>query len=237
MAIASTNPATGELIQSFDALTADQIEEKLAAAAAAFRSYRTTTFAERAAWLRARSRHPRRRGRGTGPPRDAGDGQDARVRDRRGRQVREGLPVVRRAHRGHPRRPAASGRRREGVHPARAARSGPRDHAVELPVLAGVPVRRARADDRQRRAAQARVERPAVRAGDRGRPAQGRVPRRHVPDAPDRLEGRRRRSSRTAAFARSRSPAARPRAGPSAPPRAARSSPACWSWAAATRSS
>jgi succinate-semialdehyde dehydrogenase / glutarate-semialdehyde dehydrogenase len=53
MAIASTNPATGELIQAFDALTAEQIEEKLATAAATFRSYRATTFAERAAWLRS----------------------------------------------------------------------------------------------------------------------------------------------------------------------------------------
>jgi succinate-semialdehyde dehydrogenase/glutarate-semialdehyde dehydrogenase len=53
MAIASTNPATGELLQSFDALTAEQIEEKLAAAAGTFRSYRTTTFTERAGWLRA----------------------------------------------------------------------------------------------------------------------------------------------------------------------------------------
>jgi succinate-semialdehyde dehydrogenase/glutarate-semialdehyde dehydrogenase len=53
MAIASTNPATGELLQSFDALTEEQIEEKLAAAAAAFRTYRHTTFAERAGWLRA----------------------------------------------------------------------------------------------------------------------------------------------------------------------------------------
>jgi succinate-semialdehyde dehydrogenase/glutarate-semialdehyde dehydrogenase len=52
MAIASTNPATGELLQSFDALTEEQIDEKLATAAAAFRSYRTTTFAERAEWLR-----------------------------------------------------------------------------------------------------------------------------------------------------------------------------------------
>jgi len=52
MAIASTNPATGELLQSFDALTEAQIDEKLATAAAAFRSYRTTTFAERADWLR-----------------------------------------------------------------------------------------------------------------------------------------------------------------------------------------
>ena len=52
MAIASTNPATGELLQSFDALTEEQIDEKLATAAATFRSYRTTTFAERADWLR-----------------------------------------------------------------------------------------------------------------------------------------------------------------------------------------
>ena len=53
MAIASTNPATGELLQSFDALTEEQIEEKLSTAATAFRSYRRTTFAERAGWLRS----------------------------------------------------------------------------------------------------------------------------------------------------------------------------------------
>src|SRR5690349_4511801 len=52
MAIASTNPATGELIRSFDALTEEQVDEKLATAAEAFRSYRTTSFAERAGWLR-----------------------------------------------------------------------------------------------------------------------------------------------------------------------------------------
>src|SRR6188472_1776261 len=52
MAIASTNPATGELVQEFDALTTEQIDEKLATAAATFRTYRTTTFAERAGWLR-----------------------------------------------------------------------------------------------------------------------------------------------------------------------------------------
>ncbi len=51
MAIASTNPATGELLQSFDALTEAQVEERLQIAADAFRTYRATTFAERAAWL------------------------------------------------------------------------------------------------------------------------------------------------------------------------------------------
>ena len=52
MAIASTNPATGELIKAFDALTPERIEQKLQTAADTFRTYRTTTFAERAGWLR-----------------------------------------------------------------------------------------------------------------------------------------------------------------------------------------
>src|ERR1700742_3388416 len=53
MAIASTNPATGQQIKAFDALTEEQVEQKLQAAAEAFRTYRTTTFAERAGWLRS----------------------------------------------------------------------------------------------------------------------------------------------------------------------------------------
>jgi len=48
MAIASINPATGELLKSFEPLTDAQIEGKLKRAAAAFVKYRRTTFAERA---------------------------------------------------------------------------------------------------------------------------------------------------------------------------------------------
>ena len=48
MAIASTNPATGEVLKTFEPLTAAQIEQKLQLAAAAFRVHRKTTFAERA---------------------------------------------------------------------------------------------------------------------------------------------------------------------------------------------
>ena len=48
MAIASTNPATGQLLKSFEALTDAQIEGKLKRAAVAFGKYRRTTFAERA---------------------------------------------------------------------------------------------------------------------------------------------------------------------------------------------
>jgi succinate-semialdehyde dehydrogenase / glutarate-semialdehyde dehydrogenase len=52
MAIASTDPATGETVREFDELTDAQLEEKLAASAAAFRSYRRTALAERTGWLR-----------------------------------------------------------------------------------------------------------------------------------------------------------------------------------------
>jgi succinate-semialdehyde dehydrogenase/glutarate-semialdehyde dehydrogenase len=48
MAIATTNPATGEVVKNFEPLTGPQIEQKLQLAASAFRSHRQTTFAERA---------------------------------------------------------------------------------------------------------------------------------------------------------------------------------------------
>src|ERR1043166_8396904 len=51
--IASINPATGETLRTFQALSPEQIDEKLACAAAAFRTYRSTSLAERARWLEA----------------------------------------------------------------------------------------------------------------------------------------------------------------------------------------
>jgi succinate-semialdehyde dehydrogenase/glutarate-semialdehyde dehydrogenase len=53
MAIATTDPRTGQVLKTFDELTDDQLEEKLAKAAAAARTYRLTGFEERAGWLRA----------------------------------------------------------------------------------------------------------------------------------------------------------------------------------------
>jgi succinate-semialdehyde dehydrogenase/glutarate-semialdehyde dehydrogenase len=49
--IATVNPATGDCLATYDTLTESQLDEKLARAAAAFLSYRHTTFAERAAWM------------------------------------------------------------------------------------------------------------------------------------------------------------------------------------------
>jgi succinate-semialdehyde dehydrogenase/glutarate-semialdehyde dehydrogenase len=53
MGIATINPATGELVKAFDALTDEQLEDKLARAERAFRDYRLTDADERAGWLRA----------------------------------------------------------------------------------------------------------------------------------------------------------------------------------------
>ena len=53
MGIATINPATGELVKSFDPLTDEQLEDKLARADRAFRGYRRTGADERAGWLRA----------------------------------------------------------------------------------------------------------------------------------------------------------------------------------------
>ncbi len=48
MAIASVNPATGEVLKTFEPLTAAQIEAKLSLAAKTFQTFRKTTFADRA---------------------------------------------------------------------------------------------------------------------------------------------------------------------------------------------
>ena len=49
MAIATTNPATGEVLKTFEPLSDSEIEAKLALAATAFQKHRRTSFADRAA--------------------------------------------------------------------------------------------------------------------------------------------------------------------------------------------
>ena len=51
MAIATVNPATGELVKKFDALTDAQVDEKISKAAKSFQSFRKTSFADRARWM------------------------------------------------------------------------------------------------------------------------------------------------------------------------------------------
>jgi succinate-semialdehyde dehydrogenase / glutarate-semialdehyde dehydrogenase len=53
MAIATTDPRTGEVLRTFDELTDEQVEDRLARAAAAASTYRLTEHAKRAGWLRS----------------------------------------------------------------------------------------------------------------------------------------------------------------------------------------
>jgi succinate-semialdehyde dehydrogenase / glutarate-semialdehyde dehydrogenase len=51
MAIATINPATGEVVKTFTALTDAQVDEKIAKATKTFQTFRKTSFADRARWM------------------------------------------------------------------------------------------------------------------------------------------------------------------------------------------
>jgi succinate-semialdehyde dehydrogenase/glutarate-semialdehyde dehydrogenase len=53
MAIATINPATGETLKTYEPISDDMLEEKIARAATAFRKYRLTAVEDRVRWLRA----------------------------------------------------------------------------------------------------------------------------------------------------------------------------------------
>lgn len=52
MAIATINPATGETVKTFDEASDEEVEAALALASATFATYRRTSFAQRATWMR-----------------------------------------------------------------------------------------------------------------------------------------------------------------------------------------
>ena len=51
--IATTNPATGEVEKTFDALTDEEVDRRIARAAHTFASYRSTALEQRAEWMNA----------------------------------------------------------------------------------------------------------------------------------------------------------------------------------------
>jgi succinate-semialdehyde dehydrogenase / glutarate-semialdehyde dehydrogenase len=51
MAIATINPATGEVVKTFTALTDAQVDEKIAKAAKTFQTFRKTSFGDRTRWM------------------------------------------------------------------------------------------------------------------------------------------------------------------------------------------
>jgi succinate-semialdehyde dehydrogenase/glutarate-semialdehyde dehydrogenase len=50
--IATTNPATAEIVQTFEEMSEEEVERALTAAAASYASYRLTSFGARAGWMR-----------------------------------------------------------------------------------------------------------------------------------------------------------------------------------------
>ena len=184
MALKSINPATGETLATFDTLSPAAVEDKLQRAVAAFASWRQTAYADRARLLMRAAdileKESEQLGRlmtlEMGKP--LRPGVDEALKCARGCRyyAEHGATFLADEH--------VADRGARQLRPLRAARRRARHHAVELPVLAGLPLRRAGADGRQRRAAQARVERAAVRARDRGHLSPRRLSGRRLPDAP-----------------------------------------------------
>ena len=52
MPIATINPATNELVKTFTGLSDEQVDAKIAKAATTFQSYRKTSLADRARWMK-----------------------------------------------------------------------------------------------------------------------------------------------------------------------------------------
>ena len=201
MAITSTNPATGDVFRVFAELTDDQVDAKLAEAAPTFRYLPKHHLRPAFGLDGRRCRHPRGRGRDGRPSVDLGDGKDLVSARLETLKCAEGVPLLRRTRRRISGRRA--GRRRGGrshhrLRPVRAARPGACGHAVELPPLAGDPLRRPGTDGRQRRAAQARLQRPPDRPSScRTCSTRAGFPSGCLPDAAHRIGARSRPSSAT----------------------------------------
>ncbi len=148
--IRSINPATEDVLAEFQAATPQQIEETLGRAEATYHSWRKTGFGERAALMhRAAATLRAQKARWAGI-----------ITAEMGKPIVEAEAEVEKCAWNCEfyaenaarflRRSAGPNRPRElcAVHAAR-HRAG--DHAVELPLLAGVPLRGAGADGRERR--------------------------------------------------------------------------------------
>ena len=167
---AVTNPATGETLKTYETISDDALKAAIGRAHDAHGWGRDTSVEERAKVIaRVAELHNERRA-GAGRDHHARDGQADRAGPRRGGVQRRDLPVLRRQ------RGEAAGRRADrpargrglGVHPPLVGRPAARDHAVELPLLPGGPLRRPEPGGRQHDPAQARAAVPGVGGGDGG---------------------------------------------------------------------
>ena len=89
MSVQSVNPATGEILETIEEMSKTQIEQALARAHAAFLEWRTRPFAERARLMRGRRQGAARANKAElRHDHDPGDGQADHPGGSRGREVR-----------------------------------------------------------------------------------------------------------------------------------------------------
>ena len=153
--IRTTNPATGEVLRTFEPLTADEVDARLERAATTFRTYRTTTIEQRAAWMHAAADRLDADRASIAATMTTEMGKTLRSAEAEAAKCATAMRFYA-DHAGRiPGRRAARRPRRGGRQPGGralpAARRRPRRDALELPALAGRALRRARTDGRQRR--------------------------------------------------------------------------------------
>ena len=181
--MASINPATGKVMKEFEPHSDQEVERRLAARGRGLHGGPARAAAERAPLMRR-----------AGLILESEKGDLARLMTlEMGKPLRAAVQEVekcalachyyaRNAARFLADEAASSSATRSFVR-YRAAGAGAGGDAVELPLLAGVPVCRAGPDGRQRGPAQARVECAAMRAGNRGPLPPGRFCGRSFPGA------------------------------------------------------
>ena len=217
MPFESIDPATEEQLASFPALDAAGIDAALDRARRGFDAWKRVSLDERARLLLALADLVERGQGRVRPPHDPRDGEAARQRGSRSGKVRLGVPLLRGARPRPTRIRTVRVHRHELLGRVPPPGSRPRDHALELPLLAGDALRGPDADGGQRLPAQAFAERPAVRHRHRGPVRARRLPR----GACSRTSSPRSRTSRAC----STTPSSRQPPSPAPSPPARRSRP------------
>ena len=167
MAIATINPATGEVIKTFQPLSDAEIEKKLQLSVSAFKAERKTPFATRAKRMlkaaeileRDKDEFAHLMTLEMGKPYKAAVAEAVKC-------ATACRYYAENTERFLADEVVETGAKKSFIRYL-ADRADAGGDAVELSVLAGVPVRGAGADGGQRGTAEARFERAAVRAGDR----------------------------------------------------------------------
>ena len=151
MMFATVNPATGETLRTYEPHSAAEVERRLQAAADAFPRHRRTSFAERARMMvrAAEILESEREEFGRLMVTEMGKPIQA-ARDEAAKCALGCRYYAEHAERFLADEPVAD-QRGEELRRLPADRAGAGDHALELPLLAGLPLRRAGADGGQRR--------------------------------------------------------------------------------------